>query len=372
MPAEETNQTFTADDLAHVKSDDADVGADKGKAPAETGEGGKAKESAKASEAKSEKSSKTEDKGQEKTSIATGGDTEEEDKTAEAKEAADKGPSKAELWQKMREEIAKHHAAGDEKAYKKEMRRLEHISGPEGLYGMYRELEGKFTSGGLVKVPGKNAKPEDIAEFQKALGWTDKPEEMLKDLKLENGAVLGEADKPVLGTFVEAIHGATSAQDFVNKATNWYYKNQEEQAAQLDEADDSFRRDSEKALKDEMGPAFKRQTNAIASLFATAPGGTDVKNDGALYARLMGGRMADGKIIGNDPDMVRFLVSLVSEINPAATVIEDANATGQSVETEINEIEKIMRSDRRLYNQKYANRYSELLAAREKMKKRAG
>ena len=304
-------------------------------------------------------------------SIATGGDTEEEDASKETKEAAEKGPSKAETWQKMREEIAKHHAAGDDKAYKKELKRLERISGPEGLYGMYRELESKFTSGGLVKVPGKNAKPEEIAEFHKALGVPEKAEDYLKDLKLENGAVIGDADKPVIGAFAAEMHKAGAPPTVMKAALDWYYKNQEDAAAQLDEQDDTFRRESEKALKDELGSAFKRQTNAIATLFATAPGGTDISKDGALYARLMGGRMADGRIIGNDPDMVRFLVSLVSEINPAATVTEDASGSGQSVETEINEIEKIMRTDRRLYNQKYANRYAELLGAREKMKKRA-
>ena len=330
MAAEETGQTFTADDLAHVKSDDG-AETDKGKTADNGvgGETGKAKEPAKAAtEAKP-------GKGQEKTSIAAGGDTEGEDKDKEDADekavAAKVDPNQ--LSDELRQAIAEHYAAGDKKALKQELRRLERVRDIKSLWGMYRELEGKFTSGGLVKLPGKDAKPEEIAAFHKALGVPEKPEEYFKQVKLENGAVIGEADKPLVDGFAAAVHKSGATPEMVNAALNWYYANQGEQAAALDEGDDTFRREAEKALKDELGPAFKRKTNAIASLFATAPGGTDIKNENSLYARMMGGRMADGRIIGNDPDMVRFLVGLVSEVNPAATVVEDGKQSGMSIDT---------------------------------------
>ena len=206
-----------------------------------------------------------------------------------------------------RQKMAEHASAGDKKAYEREMLRLARISDPAGVYGSYRELDAKFSSGGLVKMPGKDAKPEEVAEFAKALGWSEKPEDMVGQIKLENGAVIGDADKPVLSGFLQAIHGAASAQDFVSKATNWYYKNQEEHAAALDDGDEKFKIESTRELKEEFGPSFNRKTNAIATLFDIAAGGPDVKNEGSLYARLMGGRTADGKVIGNDPDMVRWL-----------------------------------------------------------------
>ena len=305
--------------------------------------------------------------------IATGADSEADDEDTDAPVGdGDKGAAK-DFWPpNWREKAAEHYAAGDQKIYKKELARLQRIADPVGMYGMYRELEGKFTGGGLLKVPGKDAKPEEIAQFHKALGVPETPDAYFKDMKLENGAVIGEADKPLVSAFATDLHKAGATPQVMNAALNWYYKQQEEIAAEQDEADDTFRRESERALKDELGPAFKRTTNAIATLFASAPGGTDVSNEGGLFARLMAGRMADGKMIGNDPDMVKFLSSLATEINPAATLVEDGNQSGVSLDDEIRSIEKDMRENRREYfrDEKKQARYRTLLETRDKIQSR--
>lgn len=360
----DTQEIVVADKT--TETDVADKGSDKG--AEKTADKGAEKSTDKAPLATGADNDKGDDKGSEKgKTLATGADTEIDD-TKKATEK--KAPTQAETWQQMREAIATHYAAGDEKIYKKEMKRLERISGPEGLYGMYRELEGRFSEGGLLKLPGKTAKPEEIAAFHKALGVPEKAEDYFKDVKLANGAVIGEADKPLLDTFAGELHKVGATPAVMNAAINWYYAQQEAQAAGLDAADDGYRRESEAALKEELGPTYKRLVNSIGSLFAGAPGGTDVKNENSLFARLMGGRMADGKVIGNDPDVVRFLVSMVKEIRPLETVTEDGQQGGLSVNEEIKKIEKIMREDRRDYDKNYAPRYSELLAAREKNRAR--
>jgi len=271
-----------------------------------------------------------------------------------------------------REKVAQHVAAGDEKAYKRELKRLERIVDPAGVYGNYREAETKLTSGGLIKVPAKDAKPEEIAEYHKALGVPEKPGDYFKGIKLENGAVIGDADKPLADAFAAAVHPAGASPQVVNAALNWYFANQEKQAAALDESDDTFRKEAQQALKEEYGPALKRMTNNISSLFTIAPGGTDLENEKALYTRLMGGRMADGSIIGNDPDMVRFLVALALDKNPVASVVEDGDQTGKSVDTEIASIEKRMREDRSAYfkDEKTQARYRQLIEARDKIQAR--
>lgn len=305
-----------------------------------------------------------------KAPIATG--TEGEGEKTETKTEAKPEPTDAERWQAMREKIAKHASAGDEKAYKKELARLERISNVESLYGAYRDLEAKFSQGGLVKIPGKDAKPEEITAFAKQLGWTDKPEEMIAQIKLEDGMVIGDADKPMLTGFLGAVHGATSAQDFASKATAWYYRTQEEAAAIQDEQDDTFRRESERALKEEHGPAFARKTNAIASIFATAPGGADAKNPNSMFSRIMGGRTADGRLIGNDPTVVNWLIGLVNEVNPAATVVEDGNQSGVTIDTELAQIQGLRQSDPKKYwSNEVQARELELITAKSKIQARA-
>ena len=270
------------------------------------------------------------------------------------------------------DKVAEHAGAGDAKAVKKEVARLKRLGvDPPGLYGLYRDLESKFTGGGLVKVPGKEASEEDIAAYHKAIGVPDKKEDYFENITLESGAVIGEADKPIVDAFAEKMHEAGASQPIMDAAVGWYLANQEEQAADLDQSDDTFRRESETALKEEMGATFNRKTNAIAGLFSTAPGGTDLENEEALYGRLLGGRMADGKLIGDDPDMVRFLVSMAHEMNPSAMVVEDGDQTGKSVDSEIKDIEKIMKTDKREYFKNHEARYLELIEAREKIQARA-
>jgi hypothetical protein len=266
-----------------------------------------------------------------------------------------------------RQKMAEAAGAGDAKAVARELKRLERITDPAAVFGMYREVEGRLTRGGLVQVPGKDAKPEDVAAFRKALGMPEKWEDMVGGLKLANGLVLGDLDKPAVEQVAQAMHGATTPQEAFTKAVEWYLQTTEQQAAALDEQDEQFKGEGIKALKEEWGPAYQRNVNAMAALFATAPGGVDLDNDSGLFARLAGGRMADGRRIGDDPDFIRWAAGLAREINPVMTVT-DGSGGGKSMDAEIKEIESIMRADRRSYN-KDANmqaRYRELIEAREK------
>jgi hypothetical protein len=307
-------------------------------------------------------------KGAQKGTIAAGAADSEEKPAAAEKKAEKASIADVQSW---REEMAEYAAAGDKKAYQKELKRLERISDPRAVYGMYREMEGKFTGGGLIKVPGKDAKPEDIEQFNKALGVPEKAEEYTKNLTLDNGAVVGEADKPYVDSFAEYMHKSSARPAEFKAALNWYYAQQEQNAARMDEEDEEHQRESVRALKDEYGPAYNRRINAIGSIFAAAPGGADASNEKSVYARLMGGRTSDGRLIGNDPDMIRWFDSLRGEINPAASVVEDGSQSAKTVEDEIKQIEKVMREDRKTYNRDYATRYGELLKVREKLQARA-
>lgn len=329
----------------------APEGAKSGDQPAQKGAEGEAKATDKPAEAEGDKGAKT---------IADGKETKEEEP---------KKPYWPEDW---REKMAEFAAAGDAKEKDRLLKQLGRYVDPAAIFGKTRELESKFSAGGLIKVPGKDAKPEEIAAYQKALGWSEKPEEMFDQIKLDNEAVLGDADKPVVQSFLQAVHGATSAQDFLNRAINWNFKQQEDRAAEMDEADDTFRRESERALKDELGPAFQRTRNAIAPLFATAPGGTDTKNENALITRILGGRTTDGRIIGNDPDVIRWLAGMAHEVNPAATVTEDGDQSGKTIEAELAEIRALQKTDSKKYwSDAVQKRELELIAAQQKIQARA-
>jgi len=287
---------------------------------------------------------------------------------AEEGEAEPKG--KAYWPTDWRQKMADYASAGDKKEAARLLKQLDRYVDPAAIFGKARELESKFSAGGLLKVPAKDAKAEEVEAFRKALGVPEKPEDYLNEVKLDNGATIGDADKPGLTTFAEAMHKVGAAPESVNAALNWYYQEQERIAADQEDRDEEFKSKSIETLKEELGPAFKREINLTASLFAEMPGGSNQKNENSFYAKLIGGRMADGTRIGDNPDFMRWLISLRRDVNPAASVVEDGRNTGQSLDEEIKKIEEIMRTDRPRYNKEYATRYGELLTAREKIQAR--
>jgi len=204
------------------------------------------------------------------------------------------------------------------------------------------------------------------------MGVPEKPEDYFKDIKLENGAVIGEADKPLVDAFAQRVHKVGATPAFVTEALNWYYDHLETQAAAMDEADDEFMRESTRALKEEFGAAYRNIPNKTALLFKTAPGGMDSDNPNSLMSRLLRGRTTDGRIIGNDPEITRWLVDLAKEAYPAATVVEDGNQSGVTIEQELDQIAALRKTDKRkYYSEAVQRREAELLAAREKVRARA-
>lgn len=364
-PENDGNASFSADDLNLVADTDAGDGDKTAGSPDNSA--GNADKTAKAGDPP------IADGGADPKAVGEG--EKAEPKTiAEGKETKDPDPeAKKPYWpEDWREKLAEHLSAGDKKVYDKELRRLQRINEPTGLYGMYRELDNRLNGGGLIKVPAKDAKPEEVEAYRKALGVPEKPDDYLTDLTLSNGAVIGEADKPRVDAVLGAMHKAGATPDVVKAALDWYYTEQEQAAADLDEADDTFRRESERALKDELGSAFQRTKNAIAPLFATAPGGIDFSNENALIGRILGGRTSDGRIIGNDPDVIRWLASMAQEINPAATVVEGGDQSGKALDVELAEIRALLTTDKKKYwSEPVQKRELELIGAIEKLKAKA-
>ena len=77
--------------------------------------------------------------------------------------------------------------------------------------------------------------------------------------------------------------------------------------------------------------------------------------------------MADGKIVGDDPDMVRWLVSTARELNPIATVTEAGDQSAVGLEAELEAIQNLRKTDnRKYYSDKVQARELELMDAQAK------
>ena len=253
---------------------------------------------------------------------------------------------------------------GDAKAQKT----LEHINSPVDLWKSYKELRSERDSGNFVKVPGKKATAEERTTFNKAMGVPEEPAGYIDQIKLAGDRVLGEADKPIIESFAAAMHPAGATVEQVSKAADWYFDYQQAVQEQQEQSDSEFRIDSEVALKSELGGNFSRATNAIASLFTSAPP--------EIMDLLLNGRAADGHKLGDHPAVVKWLAAVALENNPAASVQAPDGNNLQAMEDELAELAKLSSNDKSSYwegpqAKRLQARRLELLAIRDKIKTRA-
>lgn len=251
-----------------------------------------------------------------------------------------------------------HLAAGDEKV----MARLQRFNTPGDIFQSYRAMEQRMSSGELKSALPKDAKPEEVTKWRQENGIPEVPEKY--DLKFDDGLVIGDDDKPVIGEFLKVAHAANLTNDQTKGAVKWYYDEIERQLAERQEQDKTAEKNAQDALRADWGNDYRGNINRVHALLDMAP--TGVKD------ALLNGRMADGTPVGSHPDMLRFLSMVSRQLNPVGTVVPGAGANiGNAIEDEITAIEKTMREDRKTYNkdEKMQARYRELLSARERLGK---
>lgn len=220
--------------------------------------------------------------------------------------------------------------AGDDKEALKQLARYQ---APPGLWKKVRNLE-KVVSSSAPKKPGDDATPEEITEWRGKVGLAETPEKLLEAVKLPDGRVIGDDDKPIVDSFVKTVwQDSTPAQ--VSKALGWYYDHLEERKAAELEADEAYHVENRKALKEEWGPGeYKRNIEGhLKGFFADAPDG--------LWDRVFSARDAVGRKLGDNPDLVKFLVAKAAELNPQATITSGGEGGG-SIASRRAEIRKMM------------------------------
>lgn len=263
------------------------------------------------------------------------------------------GPTFAATW---RADIA----AGDEKAAKV----LERFATPQDLAKSYLEAQARIRSGELAKPLPKDATPEQVASWRTENGIPEKPEGYRE--KLPNGLVIGEADVPIIDKVLAGpLHKHGIKPDAVHEVIQEYYKFQDEQVKVQQEADGEAKTALDASLREAWGTDFKANANIYANYIASAP--KEVQDV------LTSARDVDGNFLLYKPEVVSWLVNQAREINPAGHIVPNSGDGGiQSVQAEIDGIEKMMRTDRTAYNRDEAKqaRLRQLYEARLKLQKR--
>ena len=213
-----------------------------------------------------------------------------------------------------------------------------------------------------VKLPD-NATDEEVAAYRKANGI---PDEATGYFDALGDLTVGDDDKPIVEQFLSAMHETNAPPALVKAAVATYYQIVEEQAAAEANADRAMQSESIEALREEWGPDYKRNLNAMHNYLETLPE--------TVRSAFTHGRGADGRPLGFNADVVKWLAGKALEENPLATVTPGAGQTSvQAVDARIAEIEGKMGNRNSEYwrgpqSAKMQAEYRDLITMRDKAK----
>lgn len=270
----------------------------------------------------------------------------------------DKAPAVPQDWPAdWREKLA----AGDDKMAK----RLARMGSPKALWDSYLNAEKKISSGQIKTPLPDKPTDEQLAAYRAENGIPEKPEGY--EAKIE-GFVFGDADKPLIESWQKYAHGKNYTPAQFNDALSWYAAEQEAMADRIAEADSNFRTQSVDALRQEWGAEYRPNLTAIKNMMASWPEG--------VADRIMGGRTADGRRIGDDPAFLGVMLAMQKELFPAASVVPAGTQNqAKAVGDRIAEINAIMASDdadaKYWKNPAVQAEYKQLIEAQERMNKRS-
>lgn len=265
--------------------------------------------------------------------------------------------------------IATEYATKDGQVDEKVLARVKRYATPADALNAHLALQNKISSGEFRSVLPKDANDEQIKTWRAENGIPESHEKY--ELKLKDGLVVGEEDKPIIDAFLKSAHGANLNSSQASAAVEWYYGEIERQTEARATSDAQAKTKAEDALRALWGNDYRPNQNMVQGLLDSAPV--------AVKDQIMHGRLADGTPIMSHPETVQWLRQLAAEINPATALIPNAGGNILSaIGDEIGQIETWMKAPRsspegKKYwdDVKMQERYRALLEARDKQGKKA-
>ena len=251
-------------------------------------------------------------------------------------------------------------ANGDDKMLK----RLQRYASPSAALDALFNAQSKIAQGIREPLPA-DAAPEVVARWREDNGI---PAEA-SGYQMPDGVVLGENDKPLVDDFLKVAHSRNWQPDDVKAAVGWFMERQANQADAMSARDAEQRMAAEDELRGEYGPAYRQEVKRAFEFLRTAPEG--------LGDAILGGRLADGRLVGDAPEVIRWLNSMQREMNPMATVVPGAGTNAvQAIEAELAGLQKMMGDRQGDYWRgpmaaKHQARAQELISAQQKQRQRA-
>jgi hypothetical protein len=257
-------------------------------------------------------------------------------------------------------------AGGDDK----KLALLKRYASPLAAVDALHDVRTKMSKGEIKVVSAlkAGATPEELKAWRADNGIPETPAGY--DITIEEGHVWGDADKPVIDSFVEAAHKDNVPPSAVKAALKWFEGHQGRVIEQQQNEDAGFKKANIDELASEWGGALNREVAIASEFFQKMPDG--------LGDLLMGARDGvNGRLLMANAKLIRWANSMERSANPAATVMPGSGIhAAQAMETEIASIKTLMADPKSAYYSKgpegkrLNDRYLQLLEAKEKQGRR--
>jgi hypothetical protein len=248
------------------------------------------------------------------------------------------------------------------------LKALGRFTDPKAFYKSFNEAQTKIRAGELAKPLGKDATPEQIAEYRQANGIPNDVKGYFE--KLPQGLVIGKEDQPMFDAFGKIAHEANIPPAFVHAAAKWYYDGLNKTIAEERAVDQADSLKVTEQLRNKYGADYEANMSILDNWLDGLP--QDVK--GLFKDASLG----DGTRLFNSPEAMHFLISQARTVNPVAHLIPaGGNNSAMTVDSEIAALDKLMRDRSSEYwkgpkAEKNQARYRDLITARDQMKRKAG
>lgn len=248
--------------------------------------------------------------------------------------------------------------------FEKEKDQIGRYATPKDIWKKAKALEQRISSGEYkraVPFPDKGTAEEQTA-WRKEQGLPESHDKY--ELKLPEGFVIGEADKPLVDAFLKDAHAGNMSPTAVNSAVNWFFKNRDTQMKANQEATAKVRQETEDALRGEWGNDYRKHDSVIDGLLNETLADEELRKD-----------IADARKL--NPGLSKWLLGVALQLNPAGTILPNTGGNQvQAITDEIASLKKMMGDQSSAYWKgpdavKNQARYRELTAAKERMEKKA-
>jgi hypothetical protein len=235
---------------------------------------------------------------------------------------------------------------------------LERYENPRALGSAFREQRSTISSGQYKQAPGPDASEDDVKHFREANGIPLESDGYLENLP--DGLVLGEDDKEIFSNFAGAMHEMNVEPAVMHKVIEWYNGFAEQEQDALAAMDNEHHQATEDQLRQDWGSDYRANINLVGALIETTFGEE-------IAPSILNARDQEGRAIMNIPGVLEGLATISRQLNPVAAIAPQTGRTAaETMEEEIEGIEKFMRTNRAEYNkdQKMQDRLKELYQIR--------